>query len=195
MKMRLWSVACLCAVGCASKQEVAPPPAAAPAPAAPAQAQTTPSAPQNATLAAMTCKIDTQCAGDQICVEFSCTAVAAALDACVGARVQFPFNSADLPEGANQALQRTARCLTASPSITLTIEGNADERGTEEYNLALGEQRAKAVARYLKNLGATEAQLKTISYGKDQPLCTDHDEACWEKNRRAALKVSPLASE
>ena len=73
----------------------------------------------------------------------------------------------------------------------VTIEGNADERGTDEYNLALGDQRATSVARYLKALGASPTQLKTVSYGKEKPLCTEHDEECWAKNRRAAVKSKP----
>ena len=73
-------------------------------------------------------------------------------------------------------------------ALHVTIEGNADERGTEDWNLALGDKRATAVENYLEQLGVSKAQLKTVSYGKDRPLCSQHNEECWAKNRRAALK-------
>jgi peptidoglycan-associated lipoprotein len=76
----------------------------------------------------------------------------------------------------------------------VTIQGNADERGTEEYNMALGDRRATTVAHYLESLGASAAQLKTVSYGKENPLCTEHDEECWAKNRRAELKAAEVTS-
>jgi peptidoglycan-associated lipoprotein len=71
----------------------------------------------------------------------------------------------------------------------VTIQGNADERGTEEYNMALGDRRARAVAKYLESLGASSAQLATVSFGKENPECNEHDEACWSRNRKAALKA------
>lgn len=85
-------------------------------------------------------------------------------------------------------MQRMARCLKADHALHVTIEGNADERGTQEYNLALGDQRANAVARYLELLGVSAAQLRTVSFGKEQPLCMEHEEGCWAQNRRAAIK-------
>jgi peptidoglycan-associated lipoprotein len=109
-------------------------------------------------------------------------------------RVHFPFNSSEILAADRPELERSARCLQAHQHIRLTIEGNADERGTEEYNLALGDRRAVSVARYLKKLGASEAQLKTISYGKERPICTQHGEACWAKNRRAAVRPPAFAS-
>jgi peptidoglycan-associated lipoprotein len=69
----------------------------------------------------------------------------------------------------------------------VTIEGNTDERGTDEWNLALGDKRASAVETYLEQLGVSAAQLKTVTYGKERPLCSEHNERCWAKNRRAAL--------
>jgi peptidoglycan-associated lipoprotein len=81
-----------------------------------------------------------------------------------------------------------ARCLKGDHDLHVTIEGNADERGTEEWNIALGDKRATAVAEYLEHLGVSQAQLKTVSYGKERPLCEQHNEDCWSKNRRAALK-------
>ena len=70
------------------------------------------------------------------------------------------------------------------PDYKLTIEGHADERGSEEYNLALGDARAKAAKDYLVGVGIPDSQLAVISYGKDKPVCEDHNESCWQKNRR-----------
>jgi peptidoglycan-associated lipoprotein len=72
--------------------------------------------------------------------------------------------------------------------LHVLIEGNADERGTEEWNIALGDKRATAVAEYLQRLGVSQPQLKTVSYGKERPLCEEHNEECWSKNRRAAVR-------
>ena len=77
-------------------------------------------------------------------------------------------------------------------ALKVTVEGNADERGTEEYNLALGQRRATVVEQYLEALGVrAEVQLKTISYGYERPVCTAHNEACYAKNRRAAVEAWP----
>jgi peptidoglycan-associated lipoprotein len=106
---------------------------------------------------------------------------------CHEARVHFEFNSAVIAEADKASLESSAACLKADNKLHITIEGNADERGTEEYNVALGDERAQSVARYLERLGASASQLKTVSYGKQNPVCSEHDEACWWKNRRAAL--------
>ena len=73
------------------------------------------------------------------------------------------------------------------PEFKLTVEGYCDERGSDEYNLALGDARAQQTKEYLATLGLPGNQLATISYGKDKPVCTDHDEACWQKNRRTHI--------
>jgi len=116
----------------------------------------------------------------------------APLDAKCGAvSVHFELDSAEINESAKNSLVRTARCLRDNQRLFVRIEGNADERGTEEYNLALGDRRAQAVVRYLKMMGAGEPQLKTVSFGKSNPLCNDHDESCWQQNRRAETKIAP----
>jgi peptidoglycan-associated lipoprotein len=107
-------------------------------------------------------------------------------------RVHFDFNDATLHSADEAVLNRMGRCLKADHDLHVSIEGNADERGTDEWNIALGDKRATAVAQYLQRLGVSNAQLKTVSYGKERPLCVQHDEECWAKNRRAALK--PRAS-
>jgi peptidoglycan-associated lipoprotein len=104
--------------------------------------------------------------------------------------VHFALNSSEIESSDRGSLERSARCLKGDHALHVTVEGNADERGTEEYNLALGDRRATAVAKYLEALGASNAQLRTVSYGKEKPLCTEHDEDCWAKNRRAELNAA-----
>lgn len=77
--------------------------------------------------------------------------------------------------------------LAKYPDYKLTIEGHCDERGSEEYNIGLGDARAKAAKDYLVRVGVTADQLAVVSYGKDRPICQDHDEACWQKNRRVHI--------
>lgn len=108
-------------------------------------------------------------------------------------RVHFDYDSSEIPESDRPALAGSARCLKEDRTLDAMVEGNADERGTEEYNLALGDKRASSVAKYLSSLGAYESQLKTISYGEENPLCQDHQEACWFKNRRAAVRPRAAA--
>ena len=109
-------------------------------------------------------------------------------DACGAVRVHFALDSTDIADGDKPLLEKSAGCLKQDKKLHVTIEGNADERGTEEYNLSLGDKRARAVAQYLERLGVSGRQLKTVSYGKEQPECTEHDENCWSQNRRAAVK-------
>ena len=80
--------------------------------------------------------------------------------------------------------------LASYPSQKLVIEGHADERGSEEYNVALGDKRARAAEEFLTTMGIPDVQLSVISYGKDHPICTDQTEACWQKNRRAHITAS-----
>jgi peptidoglycan-associated lipoprotein len=86
-----------------------------------------------------------------------------------------------------QNAQTLAEIIKQYPDFRLTVEGHCDERGSEEYNLALGDQRAKQALDYMANLGLPANQLKIVSYGKEKPACTEHDEACWQKNRRAHI--------
>ena len=91
-----------------------------------------------------------------------------------------------LPEFA-QMLDQHANFLRSNPSYKVTIEGHADERGTPEYNIALGERRASAVKMYLQGKGVGEDQMSIVSYGKEKPAVLGHDQAAWAKNRRAVL--------
>jgi peptidoglycan-associated lipoprotein len=101
----------------------------------------------------------------------------------------FDYDKSDIREDARAALTKDADALKAIfssfPDASVTIEGHCDERGSAEYNLALGDRRAAAAKEFLTQLGVPGDKLKTISYGKERPQCTDHDETCWQKNRRA----------
>jgi peptidoglycan-associated lipoprotein len=122
-------------------------------------------------------------------------------DAATRARIQdllnriqdayFDYNQHILRPDAETALRKDAQTLAdiikQYPDFKLTVEGYADERGSDEYNLALGDARAKQTKEYLANLGLPGNQLATISYGKDKPVCTEHDEDCWQKNRRTHI--------
>lgn len=108
----------------------------------------------------------------------------------VGDRVFFGFDKYDLSDEAQATLQRQAAWLKANPTVTLLVEGNCDERGTREYNLALGERRATAVKNYLVTLGVSADRLSTISYGKERPVALGHNEAAWAQNRRSVSVVN-----
>jgi len=96
----------------------------------------------------------------------------------------FDYDKADIRADARGALSQTADYLKANPSVKATIEGHCDERGSTEYNLGLGDRRANAVKQYLVSLGVTADRLSTVSFGKEKPFCNDHNEACWQQNRR-----------
>lgn len=96
----------------------------------------------------------------------------------------FDYDKSNIRPDAQQALAKTADFLKKYPEIKVTIEGHCDERGSTEYNLGLGQRRADAVKQYLTSLGVTADRMTTISYGKEKPFCTEHNEACWQQNRR-----------
>lgn len=109
--------------------------------------------------------------------------------------VFFDYNKFDIRPDQVPTLQNNARVLKENPKSILTLEGHCDERGTEEYNLALGERRSNAVKEYLVRLGVEESRLKTVSYGETKPLALQHDEQSWQQNRRAQSVVLRLVSE
>lgn len=104
--------------------------------------------------------------------------------------VYFEFNSAQLTEQTKNTLKDNAEFLKKSESIEVQIEGHADERGSVQYNLALGEKRAKSVKSYLMGLGIKVKRMTTISYGKERPLTFGHEESAWSKNRRANFVIT-----
>ena len=104
--------------------------------------------------------------------------------------VRFDYDSADIREGDRQVLTENAETLKKFDFIRVTIEGHCDERGTVEYNLALGERRARAAYDYLVSLGVGADRLKTVSYGKEVPVCQQSNEECWSRNRRDHFAVT-----
>ena len=96
----------------------------------------------------------------------------------------FDFNKADIRPDARAALAKTADFLRNYPQIRVTVEGHCDERGSTEYNLALGDRRAGAVKQYLVSLGLSADRISTVSFGKEKPFCAQSNEACWQQNRR-----------
>jgi peptidoglycan-associated lipoprotein len=105
--------------------------------------------------------------------------------------VYFDFDRSELRPEATEQLARNADWLRGNAGYVATIEGHCDERGTNEYNLALGERRANAAKSYLVSLGIDGGRLTTISYGEERPVCTESTESCWQRNRRAHFVVSP----
>jgi peptidoglycan-associated lipoprotein len=99
--------------------------------------------------------------------------------------VFFAYDSYDIEPQYQKALQADARFLQAHPNMKFTIEGHCDERGSIEYNLALGDNRANATRQALAQLGISGDRMRTISYGKERPFCTESTESCWQQNRRA----------
>lgn len=107
----------------------------------------------------------------------------------VGDRVFFGSDRSDLTTEGRDILNRQAQWLKTYPAVTVTVEGHADERGTREYNLALGERRANAVKNYLTAQGVQSARLKSLSYGKERPAVLGSDETAWAQNRRGVTTV------
>src|SRR5712692_1919285 len=104
--------------------------------------------------------------------------------------VFFAFDSFDLRPDARATLKTNADWLKANPSARVEIEGHCDERGTSEYNLALGAKRAQAAKEYLVSLGIPADRLSTISYGEELPVCKEQSEDCWQKNRRDRFVIA-----
>ncbi|HJW40099.1 MAG TPA: peptidoglycan-associated lipoprotein Pal [Rhizomicrobium sp.] len=108
----------------------------------------------------------------------------------VGDTVHFAFNEYNIEDNDKATLQRQATWLQKYPGIRVTVEGDCDERGTREYNLALGARRANAVKEYLVSLGVSTARVDTISYGKEHPVCSESTEDCWAQNRRGVTTIT-----
>jgi peptidoglycan-associated lipoprotein len=162
---------------CMTKPPEAPPAAAAPPPAA--QAQAPAAAPRPAPV---TSNIIPGSRED--------------FEQNVGDRVLFDYDRSDLDQSDRDVLQKQAQWLARYPQVTLVVEGHADERGTREYNLALGARRAASVKEFLSSLGVSAARLETISYGKERPMCGESTEQCWAQNRRgvSVIKSGAVAS-
>jgi len=108
----------------------------------------------------------------------------------VGDTVHFDFDQYNVKDSDRTILTRQAAWLAKYPPVRVTVEGHCDERGTREYNLALGARRANAVKEFLVSQGVSTARVETVSYGKERPICTQSDEACWAQNRRGTTTIT-----
>jgi peptidoglycan-associated lipoprotein len=104
--------------------------------------------------------------------------------------IHFGYHDYTIQDQDGSVLKGNASWLTAHPQTKVQVEGHCDERGSEEYNIALGAKRAQAAKDYLVTLGIEGSRVSTISYGKELPLCQEHDESCWQQNRRDHFAVS-----
>jgi peptidoglycan-associated lipoprotein len=186
-KRTLITIAAVCLLGaaCAKKVAVAPPP---PAPSAPAVA----AAPAPSPAPAPPARVATaeRPAPVAAAPRYPNAATRARIDDLL-ARIEdayFDYDTAALRPDAMKALQADSTelrdILKDFPDYKLTVEGHCDERGSAEYNIALGDKRAEAAKDYLVQVGIPSAQLNVVSYGKERPVCDEHDEACWQRNRR-----------
>jgi peptidoglycan-associated lipoprotein len=162
----------------------APPPAVAAAAAPAAEAPPAAAAPPRE------CASDGECRGDELCVASRCQPIVAGMPECASASAYFDFDQATLRDADAATLRRVARCLQALPAGRALVEGYADERGTAQYNVALGFRRAASIERYLSALGVPRDRLDTVSYGEERPVCEEPREECWARNRRADVAAA-----
>lgn len=151
------------------------------------------------------CQADGDCPAGQRCENDRCVAERAAAEGgadaergagavppeCADASaftIRFGFDQATLSGDSQGSLQKLADCLRSAPAKRVVVSGHADERGTTQYNIALGARRAEAARKYLADLGSG-AKLETVSFGEEKPLCADGTEDCWARNRRAEFQV------
>ena len=101
--------------------------------------------------------------------------------------IYFDFDKSEIKPDARAVLEAHAKYLAQNRSASITLEGHADERGTREYNVALGERRANSARQFLTLMGASGQQIRTVSYGEERPVCNEHNESCWSQNRRVEI--------
>lgn len=128
------------------------------------------------------CTTDADCGPGKKCENGKCV-----VSECILDNIYFDFDEYAIRSDARATLNKNYECLKQRGQ-SISIEGHCDERGTDEYNLALGTRRANAAKNYLINLGFSSAQMKTKSFGEERPICYEHNEDCWWKNRRAEFK-------
>jgi len=114
----------------------------------------------------------------------------ASRDAFVSENIHFALDSYALSNQAQQILNNMAQYLRTNPDITIIIEGHCDDRGTDEYNIALGERRAHSVQTFLGDIGIGTDRMNTVSYGEERPIAMGHDEASWAQNRRVQFVIN-----
>jgi peptidoglycan-associated lipoprotein len=159
VRVALVALLCVGAAACSKKQEVKPQPAA------PAEQPATPAPVSN-----------------------KYTPADLNTDACLRQRVvYFDFDKSEIKPEFQQIMACHAKYLQDRPMAQMRLEGNTDERGSKEYNLGLGERRGNAVSSALQANGASASQVSVISYGKEKPVCREHNEECWSKNRRVEI--------
>jgi peptidoglycan-associated lipoprotein len=112
------------------------------------------------------------------------------LDLNIGSEIRFDYDAYDLRPEARATVERWAQWMQQNPTVTVTVEGHCDERGTREYNLGLGERRTTSARNYLIALGIGANRVGTLSYGKERPICVGSTEECWGRNRRDSLRVN-----
>jgi len=142
------------------------------------------------------CRVKAECQGDSdcragfVCIDNACSRPPEA-PRCDTGPIRFGFNEYSLSDSTKSSLQKLSDCLKKDQAkAELTIEGHCDDRGTEEYNMALGEKRANAVKKYLGGLGISANRLRTVSYGEERPASRSTDEDGWAQNRRAEFVVT-----
>ncbi len=133
------------------------------------------------------CGDDGDCGDRQLCLSAACVEIKPGLPECAEIQVHFNTDSAEIREADKPAVLRLARCLKADQAMKLAVVGAADERGSAQHNLELGEERAMAVAKILQQTGVSRQQLSIASYGENRPLCLESDRDCWAQNRQASL--------
>jgi len=143
---------------------------------------------------AQRCVPDVECSADSDCAEGkTCNASgeceAPAAPECSVDTIYFEFDSYSLSDSSRSTLESNATCVKEKGSM-VRLQGHADERGTEEYNLALGEKRADSVRKFMKQLGVSDSKMKVISYGEERPASSGSDEASWQQNRRVEFELS-----
>ncbi len=149
---------------------------------------------QDGVCATSGCISDQQCAAGEKCengecvptgeeISSACRPMSTSGDAIALGTVNFDFNEDALRVDARGVLDQNAECLREAPGVTIVVEGHCDERGTQEYNLGLGDRRADAVKRYLRNLGIDMSRMLVVSKGKNEPLCRRSTESCWDRIR------------
>jgi peptidoglycan-associated lipoprotein len=172
----LWLAAALSAAGCGKK-----PAPVAPPPAAPAAVPTPPAVGGGAAERER---------AERAAAEAAARREADRVRTALEARVFFDYDEADLRADARQILDDKVRVLRDAPAVRLRIEGHADERGSTEYNLALGSRRASAVVNYLAGFGIASTRLETVSFGEERPLAQGRDERAWSQNRRGEFQIT-----
>ncbi|MEO5589544.1 MAG: peptidoglycan-associated lipoprotein Pal, partial [Gemmatimonadaceae bacterium] len=132
---------------------------------------------------------------DAACVAPVVAPVAMVDTSAITGPIYFDFDKSDIRTDAAATLDRKVPWLQANPGMRIRVEGNADERGSDEYNLALGQRRAAAAKRYLVEHGIDASRFDLVSYGEERPVCTDHNEDCWQRNRRDDFVIVTIGSD